>query len=188
MNTAKILQFPLRADHLSQEKQQGGASFRNLFSYAADPVSDFPGCGLPKTGVWGEKIAYTKGAHPIHPFTEAINGLRDKRGFTRNAVELRCDCLSLAIYVSGVSQFSVGAEKGGCYVRAVVYVGRDLKPVSTSTANSGEALVELLHEVLATTYNGMALKFNLAGFRKDWLKLDSSNTELVPSISLFKGR
>lgn len=137
----------------------------------------------PNKGPYNSFIGYFEDGSPNHALRYLIDKLRDQRAFTRNAVELRCDALCLAIYVSGITQIDPADRKAREGVRVVVYDHDNIKHTELFTAKTAEELVDKLHHVLITTYNRLAREYNLAGFTVSFLTLKSSH-KAIPDIRI----
>lgn len=139
----------------------------------------------PCYGPYGGFIGYYEDGTPNHFLKHNINKLKAERPYTNNAIELRCDALCLAIYVSGITQIDArnGETKALEGVRVVVYDHTKLQHTSMSTAKTAEELVDKLHHILVTTYNRLAREYNLAGFNSEFLTLVSSHPA-IPNISI----
>ncbi|MCF6783743.1 hypothetical protein [Stutzerimonas stutzeri] len=139
----------------------------------------------PAYGPYGGYIGYFEDGTPNHFLKHYINTLREKRPFTVNAIELRCDALCLAIYISGITQIDTksGERKALEGVRVVVYDYNNLKHTSMSTVKTAEDLLDKLHHILTTTYNRLAREYNLAGFTSEFLTLVSSH-RAIPDIRI----
>lgn len=139
----------------------------------------------PAFGPYGGFIGYYEDGKPNHFIKHYIDTMRDKRAYTRNAIELRCDALCLAIYVSGLTQIDMsnGQPKAHEGVRIAVYDHNNPKHTTMSTAKNPEELVDKLHHILASTYNRLAREYNLAGFTTEFLTLVSSH-KAIPNIRI----
>lgn len=139
----------------------------------------------PCYGPYGGFIGYYEDGTPNHFLKHNINKLKAERPYTNNAIELRCDALCLAIYVSGITQIDTrnGETKALEGVRVVVYDHTKLQHTSMSTAKTAEELVDKLHHILVTTYNRLAREYNLAGFTSEFLTLVSSH-RAIPNIRI----
>lgn len=137
----------------------------------------------PSYGAYNTFIGYNADGTPNFFIRHDIDGVKDKRKFTRNAIEMRCDALGLAVYVSGITQVDVETRKAKEGVRVAVYHNVDLKPEQEVFAKTAEELVDKLHHILITTYNRLAREYNLAGYTPDFLTLTSSSKTL-PSIRI----
>lgn len=139
----------------------------------------------PAHGPYGGFIGYYDDGRPNHFLKHHINSLRAQRPFTLNAIELRCDALCLAVYVSGITQ--IDTRNGECKalegVRVVVYDHTKLTHTSMSTVKNAEELVDKLHHILISTYNRLAREYNLAGFTSEFLTLVSSH-RAIPNIRI----
>jgi len=137
----------------------------------------------PAYGPYNAFIGYYEDGRANHSLRFIIDRMRKQRAYTLNAVELRCDALGLAIYVSGITQVDPGDRKAREGVRIVVYDHDNLKHTDMFSAKTPEELVDKLHHVLITTYNRLAREFNLAGFNSEFLTLKSSH-KAIPDIRI----
>ncbi|MBA1280322.1 hypothetical protein [Stutzerimonas stutzeri] len=139
----------------------------------------------PAYGPYGGFIGYYADGSPNHFISHHIDSLRSQRAFTRNAIELRCDALCLAVYVSGITQIDASSTERRALegVRVVVYDHSSIKPTSMSTAKNPDELVDKLQHILTTTYNRLAREYNLAGFTSEFLTLVSSH-KAIPNIRI----
>lgn len=139
----------------------------------------------PIYGPYGGFIGYYQDGMPNHFLRHHIDRLKEQRQFTRNAIELRCDALCLAIYVSGITQIDTTTTERRALegVRVVVYDHDSIKHTAMFTAKSPDELVDKLHHILISTYNRLAREYNLAGFTSDFLTLISSH-KAIPNIRI----
>lgn len=126
-------------------------------------------------GAYGMPIYYLQCGKIIHAAGQYIDQLRAARPFTKNATELRCEALGLAVYVAGVPQ--IGGPDGTIPlkgVRVVVYDFDQRKPTLSVVVPSGEALAKSLHQIMVSTFNKVALESNVAGLQAGCLVLKST--------------
>lgn len=137
----------------------------------------------PTYGPYNAFIGYYEDGSANHSLRFYIDKHRQERAFTRNAVELRCDALCLAVYISGITQVDPADRKAREGVRVVVYDYTNIKHTDMFSAKTPEELVSKLHHVLITTYNRLAREYNLAGFTADFLTMKSSH-KAIPDIRI----
>lgn len=154
-----------------QVKAKMADAFNGIFRNAAETSPHSPGGRLPQYGPYGLQILYGVDGAPKHLVGCYIDQLRLKRPFTKNAIEVRCDALGLAIYVSGNPELSSDGSLIKRNVRIVVFQKDALQPSYQKVASSSDDLTEKLHGILVSTYNQLAHDYNLAGFQLDWLVL-----------------
>lgn len=116
----------------------------------------------------------------MHTCGQSITAMRDSRQFTRNAIELRCDALGLAVYISGVSQIDVKTNKVRSYLRVATYQYEKTSP-QLSIAESSVDLYSKIHTILVSTYNHLAREFCIAGLTAEDLTL-VSDSPLMPNV------
>lgn len=121
----------------------------------------------------------------VHACGNHIPEMRDIRDFTRNAVELSCPALGLAVYVSGVTQVETngGIKRLRKYLRLATYEYLKKTP-KLSAAKDADELYSKLHGVLITTYNQLARDFNIAGLTGKDLTLVSDHPMLIPNVAI----
>ncbi len=153
------------------------SGFSRLFSEGAQ--------SRPTVGAYNEMIYYVPSGIIFHCGLP-IKNLRPQRQFTRNAIELRCDALGLAIYASGMVQFNMdGNGDGGNFaVRVATYDHRNIKPTSVALVKTPEQLLSHLHTTLMATYNRLSREYNLAGYEREWLTLVSDKKTVIPDIPI----
>lgn len=169
------------------QREQLSANFSKLFTTAPTPSEASANKRLPKFGAYGKQIIYGDNGNSFHMAGINIDKLRASRAFTSNAVQLKCEALGLAVYVSSVVQINPSDRSGRTgkkYVRAVVYDHENLEPTETIKAISGPELFDKLHFLLLSKHNSLARDYNLAGFLPQWLALESSHPALIPTIPL----
>ncbi|WP_219096199.1 hypothetical protein [Pseudomonas sp. UMAB-40] len=118
----------------------------------------------------------------MHSCGQTINEMRDKRQFTHNAIELRCDALGLVIYVGGVTQVNPSTRVVMTAIRLACYQHKQMKPELIIVADA-EALYRACHNVLLTTFNRLGREYNIAGLTREDLTL-VSDSERLPNIVL----
>ncbi|WP_326430376.1 hypothetical protein VQ574_20795 (plasmid) [Stutzerimonas frequens] len=165
-------------------------TFKSIVRSAAEPgfIETSEGEGYydlkrPSYGAYNSFIGYYPDGRPNFFLRHEIDRIKQQRPFTRNAIELRCDALGLAIYVSGLTQIDLKQNTVGEGVRVVVYDHVNLKPSAVPVVKTPEELVDKLHHILVTTYNQLAREYNLAGYTAEFLTLTSSHPAL-PSIRI----
>ncbi|MDH0959113.1 hypothetical protein EGJ86_19155 [Pseudomonas sp. o96-267] len=141
----------------------------------------------PSTGPYNAFIGYYEDGRANHFLRFVIDKMRDSRAYTRNAVELRCDALCLAVYVSGITQIDPVERKASEGLRVVVYDHDSLKSTSMCSVKNPEELADKLYQILVTTYNRLSRQYNLAGFTSDFLVLRSSHPA-IPDIGITMER
>ncbi|MBP3062091.1 hypothetical protein SAMN05216576_107269 [Ectopseudomonas chengduensis] len=167
-------------------RSQMATTFDSLFRAAQDPHPHSPGGRLPSVGPWQLPIRYAGVSGEVsHVAGALIDAHRAQRPFTSNAIELRCDCLSLCIYVSGVIQLSGRGNTGTRHARVVAYLKDSHKAFDNQALDTPASLIDHLHGLLMSTYNKLAREHNLAGFPGGWLKLRSSHPEVIPDIPII---
>ena len=162
-------------------------NFGRLFREAPEPSLASPNGKMPACGPYGKPIWYLANSRVTHTAGEHIPQLRALRAFTQNAVELACPALGLAVYVSTMVQISQAGSSGRTgfkTVRVVIYDFEKIQATATLNANNGEELTKHLHSALLSTYNRLGREYNLAGFQGEWLCLESSRPDRIPSIPL----
>ncbi|MDU4254575.1 hypothetical protein [Pseudomonas sp.] len=165
-------------------------TFKGIVRDAAEPgwIETSEGEGhfdakRPTHGAYNQFIGYYADGKPNFFLRHQIDQLKSKRQYTRNAIELRCDALGLAIYVSGLTQIDPATRVAREGVRVVVYHNTSLTPEPVQAVKNAEELVEKLHHILITTYNQLSRDYNLAGYTGDFLTLTSSHKAL-PNIRI----
>ena len=152
---------------------------------AVNPNS--PGGVGPAYGPYNMPIYYLSDGVQVHTAGQYTNKLRGKRAHTLNALELRCDALGLAVYIAGMVNLNNARENGAMDytrgIRVVIYDYDNVNATQTLTASSPEILSKMLRTALVSTYNRLALKFNLAGMSYDSLVLVSTSPRF-PDIHL----
>lgn len=144
-----------------------------------------PGGRGPAFGPYGMPIVYRKDGSVNHVAGVHIDLMRSGRQYTQNAVELRCDALGLAIYVSGITQVDEsGLDRVRAGVRVVTYDFRSVQPTSRMVVGTAEELHDRLRVTLLSTYNRLARQFNIAGLSREDLTLRSSH-ECFPDIPIY---
>lgn len=118
----------------------------------------------------------------MHACGQSIDELRISRQFTNNAVEMRCDALGLAIYISGVNQIDIKTNKLRSYIRVASYQYLAKTP-DLSIADTAIDLYQKLHTMLVSTYNHLAREFNIVGLTSDDLTL-RSNSPVMPDVAI----
>ena len=116
----------------------------------------------------------------LHACGQSITDMRDARPFTRNAVELRCDALGLAVYISGVNQIDTKTNRLREYLRVATYQYGQSTP-DLSIAEDSAALYGKVHTILVSTYNHLAREYNIAGLTATDLTL-ISDSQLIPNV------
>ncbi len=166
------------------------ATFKGIVRGAAEPgfIETSEGEGFydqkrPQYGAYNAFIGYYPDGRPNFFLRYEIDKIKSSRAFTRNAIEMRCDALGLAIYVGGISQIDPQQKSVSEGVRVVTYNHVSLKPTSVQTVKTPEELVDKLHHILVTTYNQLAREYNLAGYTSDFLTLTSSH-QALPRIRI----
>lgn len=118
----------------------------------------------------------------MHACGQSIDELRATRQFTNNAIELRCDALGLAIYISGVNQIDVKTNQVKSYLRVASYQYLAKTP-DLSKADTALDLYKKVHTLLVGTYNHLAREYNIAGLTAVDLTL-KSNSSLMPDVAI----
>lgn len=118
----------------------------------------------------------------MHACGQSITDMKDSRQFTRNAVELRCDALGLAVYISGVNQIDTTTKKVRSYLRVATYQYQKKTP-ELSIAESSLDLYKKVHTILVGTYNHLAREYCIAGLTAEDLTL-ISNSPLMPNVAI----
>jgi len=140
-------------------------------------------------GAYGLPIYYLADGAVHHVAGEHIDRMRNKRIHTRNAVELRCDALGLAIYLSGmleVNEKFAPRQNGnpvGRGIRIVAYNYRQDKHSSRVCVLTPAQVLEKVHGILLNTYNHLQAEYNLIGLSESCLVLRSSH-DFFPDIPL----
>lgn len=119
-----------------------------------------------------------------HGCGKAINDMRGARQYTLNAIELRCDALGLAVYVSGFTQINPVTKAIAQGVRIAAYQHLAERP-SLSVSNDSRALYQNLHNLLITSYNKIHRDYNLAGLTAADLTLTSERPDLMPNVCII---
>lgn len=133
-------------------------------------------------GAYNQLTYRAKDGTVMHACGQSITDMKDLRQFTRNAVELRCDALGLAMYISGVKQINQETQKVRSYLRVATYHYQKKTP-ELSIAESSLDLYKKVHTILVGTYNHIAREYNIAGLTAEDLTL-VSNSPLIPSIAI----
>ena len=133
-------------------------------------------------GAYNQMTYRGKDGTVMHACGQSITDMKDSRQFTRNAVELRCDALGLAVYISGVSQIDAKTNKVRSYIRVATYHYLKKTP-DLSIAESSLDLYKKVHTILVGTYNHIAREFNVAGLTAEDLTL-VSDSPLIPNIAI----
>lgn len=129
------------------------------------------------------QISYrAKDGTVMHACGQAIDEMRATRQFTHNAIELRCDALGLAIYISGVNQIDVKSSQVKSYLRVASYQYLAKTP-DLSIADTALDLYKKVHTLLVGTYNHLAREYNIAGLTAVDLTL-KSNSALMPDVAI----
>lgn len=129
------------------------------------------------------QISYrAKDGTVMHACGQSIDEMRASRQFTFNAVEMRCDALGLAIYISGVSQIDVKTNQVRSYLRVATYQYQKRTP-DLSMADTAIDLYKKLHTILVGTHNHIAREYNIAGLTAADLTLKSSSP-LMPDVAI----
>lgn len=118
----------------------------------------------------------------MHACGQSIDEMRGDRQFTHNAIELRCDALGLAIYISGVNQIDVKTNQVKSYLRVASYQYLAKTP-DLSIADTSIDLYKKVHTILVSTYNHLAREYCIAGLTADDLTLRSSSS-LLPDVAI----
>ena len=133
-------------------------------------------------GAYNELTYRAQDGTVTHACGALIDEMRSVRQFTRNAVELRCDALGLAVYISGVTQIDTKTNKLRAYLRVATYQHKKLNP-ELSIAETSVDLYSKVHTILVSTYNHLAREYNIAGLKSPDLTL-VSDSELIPNIAI----
>ncbi|ENA27173.1 hypothetical protein HMPREF1487_09386 [Pseudomonas sp. HPB0071] len=141
-------------------------------------------------GAYNCPIYYLSDGRAHHTAGEHIDQMRSTRANTHNAVELRCDALGLAIYVSGVIQVDQkvfgprqqGNPVGRGFRVAVYHYGKKEATLCVAVVSAAD-LLKKLHQTLLTTFNNIAADYNLTGMSEECLVLRSSHN-FFPDIPL----
>lgn len=160
------------------------SSFKRLINDAVRGEWDDSGVQKRQGIVYGayNQISFTASDGTVTHFCgNSITEMRDSREYTRNAVELRCDALGLAIYVSSVKQIDPSIRKFDAFLRVASYQYKKEKP-DLSKSYDATALYAKLHTILISTYNQLAREYNLAGLKVDDLTLVSDHPNLIPNV------
>ena len=131
-------------------------------------------------GAYNELTYRAQDGTVIHACGALIDEMRSARQFTRNAVELRCDALGLAVYVSGVTQIDTKTNKLQTYLRVASYQHKKTNP-ELSIAKTSVELYTKVHTILVSTYNHLGREYNIAGLNNADLTLVSDSV-LIPNI------
>lgn len=160
------------------------SSFKKLINEAVRGEWDDGGVQRPQGIVYGayNQISFTAADGTVtHACGTSITEMRDSRDYTRNAVELRCDALGLAIYVSSVKQIDPGTRTLKSFLRVATYQYQKERP-DLSATDDPTGLYVKLHTILIITYNQLAREYNLAGLKTEDLTLTSDHPELIPNV------
>lgn len=129
------------------------------------------------------QISYrAKDGTVMHACGQSIDEMRGARQFVLNAIELRCDALGLAIYISGVNQIDVKTNQVKAYLRVASYQYLAKTP-DLSIADTAIDLYKKIHTILVSTYNHLAREYNIAGLTAEDLTL-RSNSPLMPDVAI----
>jgi hypothetical protein len=129
------------------------------------------------------QISYrAKDGSVMHACGQAIDEMRATRQFTHNAIELRCDALGLAIYISGVNQIDIKTNQVRSYLRVATYQYQSKTPDLT-IADTALDLYKRVHTILVSTYNHLAREYCIAGLTAEDLTLRSNST-LMPDVAI----
>lgn len=161
MNFSKLIKEDVRGfwEDGGEQKRQGiSYGAYNQITYRANDGTVMHGCG------------------------QSITDMKDSRQFTRNAVELRCDALGLALYIAGVTQIDAKSKQLRSYLRVATYHYQKKTP-DLSIAESSLDLYKKIHTILVGTYNHIAREFNIAGLTAEDLTL-VSDSPLIPNIAI----
>lgn len=118
----------------------------------------------------------------MHACGQSIDEMRAARQFTHNSIELRCDALGLAIYISGVNQIDVKTNQVKSYLRVASYQYLAKTP-DLSIADTALDLYKKVHTLLVGTFNHLAREYNIAGLTAVDLTL-KSNSPLMPDVAI----
>jgi len=130
------------------------------------------------------QISYRKSDGTVmHACGQSIDEMRDARQFTHNAIELRCDALGLAIYISGVRQIDIKTNQVRSYLRVATYQYQKKTP-ELSMVDTAIDLYKKVHTTLVSTYNHLAREYNCAGLTVADLTLKSSSPLLMPDVAI----
>lgn len=129
------------------------------------------------------QISYrAKDGTVMHACGQSIDEMRGTRQFALNAIELRCDALGLAIYISGVNQIDIKTNQVKSYLRVASYQYLAKTP-DLSIADTAIDLYKKVHTILVSTYNHLAREYNIPGLTADDLTL-RSNSPLMPDVAI----
>ncbi|MDZ5605301.1 hypothetical protein SJI00_21230 [Pseudomonas sp. RP23018S] len=160
------------------------SSFKKLIHEAVRGQWTDSGAPTRQGIVYGayNQISFTASDGTVtHACGSSITEMRDARAYTRNAVELRCDALGLAIYVSSVKQIDPRIRKFESYLRVASYQYKKETP-ELGKAYDPAALYAKLHTILISTYNQLSREYNLAGLNVADLTLVSDHPTLIPNV------
>lgn len=160
------------------------SSFKKLINEAVRGEWDDSGVQKQQGIVYGayNQISFTAADGTVTHFCgNSITEMRDSREYTRNAVELRCDALGLAIYVASVKQIDQDTRRYKAFLRVATYQYKKEKP-DLSVTDDPTALYAKLHTILISTYNQLSREYNLAGLKAEDLTLVSDHPNLIPNV------
>lgn len=175
--------------------ERATSSFRELLSRPMDAAkgNSIPQ-GMPARGPYGGQILYLNGGAPHFGAYCETDNLRKSRPFTANSVELRCDALAIAIYLSGFVQYQVNTPEGristgnkvSTYggIRMLAFRHKDVQPCMQAIIKDRTEMLATVHTCFVEMYNDLARTYNISGLPYEWLTLKSSHQEIFPSLTL----
>lgn len=189
--------FALKTSQTTQSAlaQRAASSFMDLLSRPVDAAkgSSIPQ-GMPARGPYDGQILYLNGGTPHFGTYCETDALRKSRQYTANSIELRCDALAIAIYLSGFLQYQVNTPEGRSVtgnkvstyggIRMLAYRHKDVQPCKQATIKDRGEILSTVHGCFVEMYNELALKYNISGLPYEWLTLKSSHKEIFPHLTL----